>query len=106
MKLSSILEQPIIAFQEDMTSLRETYFRTAVTAILKNWTALQLAVAQGSAGADSRAIAEWLVEATLHWFASNKVHAWISFETLSHYQRLGPHSKITIPFTLINGVIN
>jgi len=51
---------------------RERYFRTSVEAILKNWTALQLAVHQGSAGQDSRAIAEWLVEATLHYFASNK----------------------------------
>jgi len=55
-----------------MSAARERYFRTSVEAILANWTALQLAVNQGSAGQDSRAIAEWLVEATLHWFATNK----------------------------------
>jgi len=51
---------------------RERYFRTAVEAILKNWTALQLAVHQASAGRDSQAIADWLVDAACHWVSTNK----------------------------------
>jgi len=51
---------------------RERYFRTAVEAILKNWTALQLAVHQASAGRDSQAIADWLVDAACHWVSSNR----------------------------------
>jgi len=52
--------------------MNERHFRTAVEAILKNWTALQLAVSQGSAGHDSKAIADWMVDATVQWFAENK----------------------------------
>ena len=50
----------------------DQHFRTAVEAILKNWTALQLAVSQGSAGAQSQEIANWMVDATVQWFSDNK----------------------------------
>lgn len=48
------------------------HFHTAVAAVFKNWTALQLAVSQGAAGPQSAAIATWMVEATVQWFAENK----------------------------------
>ena len=47
-------------------------FKAAVEAILKNWTALQMAVAQNAAGAESKAIAAWMPEATTQWFSENK----------------------------------
>ena len=47
-------------------------FRIAVDAILKNWTALQLAVQQGAAGPHSQAVAAWMVDATVQWFSENK----------------------------------
>lgn len=47
-------------------------FRQAVEAVLKNWTALQLAVSQGAAGAQSEAVAQWTVDATTQWFAENQ----------------------------------
>jgi len=51
---------------------RRKNFHIAVEAIFKNWTALQMAVKQGSAGPQSQAIASWLVEATVQWFSENK----------------------------------
>ena len=51
---------------------RRENFHIAVEAIFKNWTALQMAVKQGSAGPQSQAIASWLVEATVQWFSENK----------------------------------
>ena len=47
-------------------------FHTSVQAILKNWTALQLAVSQGSGGPQSKAIAEWMVDAVVQWFSENE----------------------------------
>ena len=51
---------------------RRKNFHIAVEAIFKNWTALQMAVKQGSAGPQSQAIASWMVEATIQWFYENK----------------------------------
>ena len=66
------------------------YFRTAITAIFKNWTALQMAVSHVSVffliinsvlihfilkeagGPKSKAIAEWMEEALETWFYENK----------------------------------
>ena len=65
------------------------YFRTAITAIFKNWTALQMAVSHVSfflklngatcsfylkeaGGPKSKAIAEWMEEALETWFYENK----------------------------------
>jgi pre-rRNA-processing protein TSR2 len=53
-------------------SLNSRHFRTAVEAILKNWTALQLAVSQHAAGGHSAAVANWMVDAVLQWFSENK----------------------------------
>lgn len=47
-------------------------FHEAVGSVFQNWTALQLAVTQGAAGPQSSAIAKWMVEATVQWFAENK----------------------------------
>ena len=47
-------------------------FRTSVDAILKNWTALQLAVSQGAAGHHTSAIAEWMIDAVVQWFGENE----------------------------------
>lgn len=47
-------------------------FHAAVDAVLQNWTALQFAVSQGAGGAQSAAIAKWMVDATVQWFAENK----------------------------------
>ena len=52
--------------------MTEQNFRIAVDAILKNWTALQLAVQQGAAGPHSQAVAAWMVDATVQWFSENK----------------------------------
>ena len=53
-------------------SSSDLQFKAAVEAILKNWTALQMAVAQNAAGAESKAIAAWMPEATVQWFSENK----------------------------------
>ena len=47
-------------------------FRASVNAILKNWTALQLAVSQGAGGHQSKEIAEWMVDAIIQWFNENQ----------------------------------
>ena len=49
----------------------DTYFHTACDAILKNWTALQLAVSQGAGGPQSKEIAQWMVDAVVQWFNEN-----------------------------------
>jgi hypothetical protein len=49
-----------------------SHFQDAVSALFQNWTALQLAVEQGAAGPESAAIAQWMVQATVQWFAENK----------------------------------
>ena len=46
-------------------------FHTSVDAILKNWTALQLAVSQGAGGPQSKEIAQWMVDAVVQWFNEN-----------------------------------
>lgn len=46
-------------------------FQISVDAILKNWTALQLAVSQGAGGPQSKEIAQWMVDATVQWFNEN-----------------------------------
>ena len=48
------------------------YFYTACDAILKNWTALQLAVSNEAAGPQSKDIAQWMVDAVVQWFNENK----------------------------------
>ena len=48
------------------------FFRTAVDAVLKNWTALQLAVSQGAGGHQSQAIGEWMAGAVVQWFSENQ----------------------------------
>jgi len=52
--------------------MSEAPFHSAVDAIFQNWTALQLAVSQGAAGAQSADIAKWMVSATVQWFSENK----------------------------------
>jgi len=52
--------------------MSETPFYTAVDAIFKNWTALQLIVKQGEAGPQGASIAKWMVSATVQWFSENK----------------------------------
>ena len=47
-------------------------FHASVDAILKNWTALQLAVSQGAGGTQSKAIADWMVDAVVQWFSENE----------------------------------
>ena len=49
----------------------DTNFHTACDAILKNWTALQLAVSQGAGGPQSKEIAQWMVDAVVQWFNEN-----------------------------------
>ncbi|XP_067934247.1 pre-rRNA-processing protein TSR2 homolog [Watersipora subatra] len=46
-------------------------FYKSIEAVLHNWTALQLAVAHSSGGAQSREKAEWLVGATEQWLTEN-----------------------------------
>ena len=55
-----------------ITSNSVQNFRTSVDAIFKNWTALQLAVSQGAGGPQSKAIADWMVEAVVQWFNENQ----------------------------------
>ena len=55
-----------------ITPSAEKNFHSSVDAILKNWTALQLAVSQGAGGPQSKAIADWMVEAVVQWFSENE----------------------------------
>ena len=55
-----------------MSSGNESPFHSAVDAVFQNWTALQMAVSQGAAGAQSADIAKWMVGATVQWFSENK----------------------------------
>ena len=48
------------------------YFYTSCDAILKNWTALQLAVSNEAAGPQSKEIAQWMVDAVVQWFNENE----------------------------------
>ena len=47
-------------------------FYTSCDAILKNWTALQLAVTQEAGGPQSKAKAQWFADALVQWFNENK----------------------------------
>ena len=73
-----------------MSQEKIPYFRTAITAIFKNWTALQLAVnhvscfrllkiipkiyifSQNAGGLQSKEKAEWMEESLETWFYENK----------------------------------
>ena len=55
-----------------MSAVSDLRFKFAVDAILKNWTALQMAVAQAAAGPESANIASWMSDATVQWFSENK----------------------------------
>jgi len=55
-----------------MALIKHPHFNTAVDAIFKNWSALQLAVSHGSGGPQSAAKAEWMIEVTENWFYENK----------------------------------
>ena len=48
------------------------YFKVAIDAIFKNWTALQMLVKQGAGGPQSREKAEWMTGVTENWFYENK----------------------------------
>ena len=54
-----------------MASSEVSPFYGAVAAVLKGWTALQIAVSQSFGGFHSKAKAEWLVSATEQWFQEN-----------------------------------
>ena len=64
------------SFQNKMppesTSSANRYFHISCDAILKNWTALQLAVSQGAGGPQSKEIAQWMVDAVVQWFNENE----------------------------------
>jgi len=55
-----------------MSQEKIPYFRTAITAIFKNWTALQLAVNHNAGGLQSKEKAEWMEESLETWFYENK----------------------------------
>jgi len=55
-----------------MADVRTPYFRTAITAIFKNWSALQLCVAHQGGGPQSKEKAEWMEEVTENWFHENR----------------------------------
>ena len=79
-----------IAHCSRMSQEKIPYFRTAITAIFKNWTALQLAVnhvscfrllkiipkiyifSQNAGGLQSKEKAEWMEESLETWFYENK----------------------------------
>jgi len=46
-------------------------FYRAIEHVLRNWTALQMCVKQGSGGRESAAKAEWLIGATEQWLCEN-----------------------------------
>jgi len=48
------------------------HFYTAIDAIFKNWSGLQLAVANNAGGPQSVEIAQWMVQVTENWFYENK----------------------------------
>ena len=56
----------------ESTSSANRYFHVSCDAILKNWTALQLAVSQGAGGPQGREIAQWMVDAVVQWFNENE----------------------------------
>jgi len=64
------LYKKVLSLQLTMTSTDS--FKVAVSAIFRNWTALQLAVNQGAAGPHSASIASWMIDATVQWFRENK----------------------------------
>ena len=55
----------------DNKSSIDRNFYTSCDAILKNWTALQLAVSQEVGGPQSKEIAQWMVDAVVQWFTEN-----------------------------------
>merc|ERR1719383_1147235 len=48
------------------------YFKVAIDALFKNWTALQMLVGTGAGGPQSREKAEWMTGVTENWFYENK----------------------------------
>ena len=48
------------------------YFKVAIDALFKNWTALQMLVRDQAGGPQSRDKAEWMTGATENWFKENK----------------------------------
>merc|ERR1711953_1199819 len=48
------------------------YFKVAIDALFKNWTALQMLARDGAGGPQSRDKAEWMTGATENWFYENK----------------------------------
>ena len=59
----------------DKTAMGESglkYFKVAISALFKNWTALQMLVGTGAGGPQSREKAEWMTGATENWFYENK----------------------------------
>jgi len=55
-----------------MSETKVPYFKTAITAIFKNWSALQLAVAHNAGGPQSKEKADWMEEVTEQWFYDNQ----------------------------------
>jgi len=55
-----------------MSQEKLPHFGTAISAIFKNWTALQLAVNHNAGGPQSKEKAEWMEESLETWFYQNK----------------------------------
>ena len=48
------------------------YFHISCDAILKNWSALKLAVSNEAGGSQTNEIAQWMVDAVVQWFNENE----------------------------------